>query len=82
MRVLVVAKFHPSLESSERAVLNEKLASLSKSVLVQAASLNKVTADIAEDQKRILRAIQSRVQRSSADEEAQKLVGEAKACGT
>lgn len=80
MRVLVVASFVNSLSNAERTLLHEKLESLSKSVLSEAASLKKSTANIAEDQKRILRDVQGRVQGASADTEARKLVNEAKTC--
>ena len=81
MRTIVVTSVSTSLNDTERAQLREKLESLSKSVLTEAASLKKTTADLAEDQKRILKEIQGRMQGESADAEARKLLDEAKTCG-
>ncbi|MEP7007419.1 MAG: hypothetical protein ABI810_15660 [Sphingomonas bacterium] len=80
MRVLVVAKFHPSLKDNERASMNEKLASLSQSVLASAASLGKTSAEIGADQQRMLKNLQGRVVGPSANSEADKIGDEAKSC--
>lgn len=80
MRVLVVAKFHPSLKESERVLMNEKLASLSKALLASAASIKKSTLEISADQQSILKNLQGRVLGPSAGSEADKMVEEAKNC--
>lgn len=80
MVVLVVTNFHPSMAKKDRASFRAKLSDLSKSVLAEAASLKKTNEQIATDQRRVLTALQQRVQGSAGEAEAAKIVEEANDC--
>ena len=80
MAVLVVANFHPSMAEKDCASLRAKLSDMSKSFLAEATSLKRTNAEIATDQRRVLTALQQRVQSPAGEIEAEKIVEEAKNC--